>query len=159
MRDRTFERDKEYHKNERFMKHRVFYSNTKHSKICEFPYCNKQASFAPPGSKYLRCGTHKKPGDENVRAKKCEYEGCKINPAFGPPGQNKGYRCLKHKLDSDINVKTKKCQVDGCDVSASFGPMGTRHMLRCFEHKLKSDMNTKKGIENEIVEDISIEKI
>lgn len=113
-------------------------------KKCEFHNCTKQPSFGPFGGTFVRCATHKKPDDINIRSPKCEGEGCLITPCFGPMFSTRAFRCLKHKLDSDINLKKKECEVEGCTTCASFGPVGTRKMLRCYQHKFEDDINTKK---------------
>ncbi len=145
--------ERKYYKSERNGKCPQLFYTTKYSKMCEYPHCTKQPSFAPPGHHYLRCKKHSLPGDVNVRAKKCQHDGCEITPAFGPPGQNKGFRCLKHKLDTDINVKKKYCEVIDCNITASFGPKGTRKMIRCYEHRLIDDVNTKRLPDEESDED------
>lgn len=152
----TIEKKKVY-KVDKSAKCKLFYTTSKSTKICRHPGCTKQPSFAPPGFKYLRCKEHKIEGDVNVRARKCEFDGCEITPAFGPPNQNNGYRCLKHKLDSDINVKKKYCQFKGCEITASFGPKGTRKMLRCYQHKLYDDINTKRNTKDD--EEVEIKEV
>lgn len=137
--------ERKHYKSERNGKCPQYFYSTKYAKICEYPHCSKQPSFGPPGSRYLRCKAHMKPGDVNVRARKCGVDGCEVTPAFGPFGSTKGIRCLKHKLDTDVNVKKKKCEISDCELTASFGPIGTRKMFRCFEHRLEGDINTKRN--------------
>jgi hypothetical protein len=151
--------ERKLYKSERNGKCPQYFYSTKNSKICEHAFCTKQPSFGPPGTRYLRCKDHIKPGDVNLRARKCGVDGCEITPAFGPPNTNKGFRCLKHKLDTDINVKAKHCEVKDCELTASFGPKGTRKMIRCFKHRHVDDINTKRNkIEGDDSDDNSEEE-
>ena len=45
---------------------------------------------------------------EDLKNKKCEFEGCKSQPFFDIEG-GKGRFCSKHKNDNMIDVKNKRC--------------------------------------------------
>ena len=71
---------------------------TAHKTYCEHSECHTRASFGFE-NKYARfCKKHKLPNMENVKSKKCEFDGCKTCPNFNYEGEIKALYCATHKL-------------------------------------------------------------
>lgn len=81
--------------------------------------CERQATFGRPseGGTPVRCSTHKRRGDVDVRNKLCKSTGCSSRPSYGPRPTAEGARatavyCAKHRLSGHVDVKnTRRCNV------------------------------------------------
>jgi hypothetical protein len=110
---------------------------------CKFPECTvKNPSYGQPGTKKGEyCKPHAPNGYENVKSKRCIYDGCKMHPSFGKPNTTKPEYCKPHAPKNYINVKDKKCLFKGCDKPATFRKLNTRKSEFCKTHAPKNYIN------------------
>ena len=82
------------------------------------------------------CAQHKLDGMFDIKHKKCEHDGCKVNPCFNFAGESKARFCAKHKLDGMFDIKHKKCEHDGCKIRPCYNVEGESKARFCAQHKL-----------------------
>jgi hypothetical protein len=65
---------------------------------CEFPECDRSASYGVPGSTHLtHCAGHGKlVGMQDIRSKKCQAEGCDRHVHYGVVGTTRRTHCALH---------------------------------------------------------------
>jgi hypothetical protein len=115
------------------------------TKACAHAGCKIVPFFGMFGDKAAFCRTHKLPGMEDVKTKRCAQTGCKsLNPAFGLAG-GKGTYCSTHKLPGMEDVRNKHCAHAGCKSQPVFDVEGGKGAY-CGTHKLPGmeDVKTKR---------------
>ncbi len=78
------------------------------------------------------CTKCKMPGMENLTAKRCEDESCRLHPAYGFKWRP-ATRCKAHKLPGMINRSSAKCKK--CSLFASYNFEGEKTRIYCKAHK------------------------
>ena len=99
--------------------------------------CPRQAVFNFPGQRTdWRCGTHKEPGMQNEKVRKCKADGCDVQATYKLPGKPPDF-CSKHKTEGYVykNGNLNICKADGCSVSASYGQEGSKVRVFCVKHR------------------------
>ena len=101
---------------------------------CNYSGCKiKNAVYDISGGKGRFCNEHKEPGMIDVKNKRCEFDGCDVQPTYDISG-GKGRFCNEHKEPGMIDVKHKRCEFDGCDVQPVYDISGGKGRF-CNEHK------------------------
>lgn len=78
----------------------------------------------------------------NVKTKRCEYDGCDLQPYFNIKGKQ-GRFCSSHKLDSMIDVYHKRCEYVNCDsLNPTFDIKGGKGRFYS-SHKLANMIDVK----------------
>ena len=79
----------------------------------------------------------------DVRSKRCEEEGCSLNPAFNVEGEARGRFCKEHKKKGMVDVKSKRCEEEGCASQPAFNVEGESRGRFCKEHKKEGMVDVK----------------
>jgi len=80
----------------------------------------------------------------NIKAKRCLYVDCKIQPSYNYPRTKKSIYCASHKLENMIDIRTKRCIENGCEKHPSFNYETEKTADYCILHKLDNMINIKK---------------
>jgi hypothetical protein len=79
--------------------------------LCIFGYCSTSASFGDLSNNDdpipIHCEKHKLPSEKNIFSRKCEQEGCNIQPTFGYREDMIRRCCYAHKKDGMDSVHFK----------------------------------------------------
>ncbi|CAM9233722.1 unnamed protein product [Ectocarpus fasciculatus] len=112
------------------------------SKSCEHKGCDRQPSFARDGEQAMRCASHKRDGDTNVKHRRCIVAGCTKRSRFGMRGM-RSIHCTNHRQPDEIDPLRPPCMSPGCRITPTYSPPGTKP-LRCTSHKIEGDVNTNR---------------
>lgn len=106
---------------------------------CQHNECNKVATFKVDATDTWFCASHK-PDWVMSTDKRCQHEGCTVQPSFGYQS-NKPTHCKMHKEPDMMNVKGLKCTISGCNKHATYGNKKTNKKERCAEHANNTMIN------------------
>jgi len=123
---------------------------------CKEPNCKKQAAFNFINeTKYLYCGSHRKPDMINLKTKKCIHENCTTIANYNYITEDNGLYCAKHRLQDMCCIKNR-CQIKDCKNIAYFNEKGNKKPLYCVDHCIllinKVNVHTKKCINKDCYE-------
>ena len=101
-------------------------------------HCDNVANFGFEGGNPSKCSEHGLPlgfiNLNGLKAKKCIYPGCSVQPSYGQPGGEADY-CAKHgKPLGLIDVYHKRCAVEGCDKYPAFAVEDGKPASVCHDH-------------------------
>jgi hypothetical protein len=77
----------------------------------------------------------------DVRHKRCDHEGCNLQPGYTDPITKKKY-CSTHKTEDSIS-NIRRCEAADCNVIPTFAKVGDISALRCLEHRFHDDVDIK----------------
>jgi hypothetical protein len=113
---------------------------------CDYPDCQKTASFNVPSNKTPRyCASHKEAEMINVKTRRCQSQICMTQAFFNLPGMSPALFCNSHKHFGMVNViVNKSCKHPDCNKRPNFNKPGLRVGLYCLTHKENGMVNITK---------------
>lgn len=96
--------------------------------------CFKTPSFNYIGLPPKYCASHKLENMENVKSKKCKYQGCMIVPSYNFDSFRTAQYCVNHKQPGMVYI-TKVCYYPGCRVIPSYNYVDKKTPVACSAHK------------------------